>query len=301
MNLFFKAISCLILILGVASVIVYGKKNGKSEKFFKKSLISIVFISVFLFIFSDSFTIIPTGYTGVRSTFEQIDNVTVQNGFNWKIPFVQKINLVNNKQQDLDFHEEQIWSETSNRTAISYQGIIVTYQINSEKSAWIYANVSNYKDYLVTNNLVTSSIKSSSKNLADTDATNRAIVEPLVMENLQKSLDEKYGEDVVFINKVTIKDIDFEKSYNEAIAAKQQAQLKAEQQEIENKAAIDKANTDAQVKRTAAQAEAEANKLLEQSLTSQILQQQYIEKWDGKLPNVVAGEDASTIISLPTE
>ena len=131
------------------------------------------------------------------------------------------------------------------------------------------------------------------------------------MQNLQKSLDEKYGENVVFVNKVTISNIDFEDSYNAAIAAKQQAQLNAEQQAIENQRAIDKAEADAEVKRKTAQAEAdaklitaqaeaEANALLEKSLTSQILQEKYIEKWNGQLPNVIAGDDGTSILVQPT-
>ena len=35
-------------------------------------------------------------------------------------------------------------------------------------------------------------------------------------------------------------------------------------------------------------AQAEANRLLEKSLTDGVLKQQYIEKWDGKLPVTVA-------------
>ena len=42
-----------------------------------------------LILLACSYTIIPTGYTGVRTTFGQIDSKTVQNGFNWKIPLVQ--------------------------------------------------------------------------------------------------------------------------------------------------------------------------------------------------------------------
>lgn len=265
-------------------------------------------LAVILIIMSFSFTIIPTGSTGVRTTFGQIDEMTVQNGFNWKIPFVQSIKTVNNKQQDIEFKDE-VWSETSNRTAIYYKGITVTYQINPEKSAWIYANVSNYKDSLVSQNVVASAIKSSSKVLSDTDATNRSIIEPLVLENLQRSLDEKYGEGVVLINKVTISDADFEDSYNQAIAAKQQAQLAAEQQAIINQQNIDKAAADAEVARTnaqakadamliEAQAEADANALLEKSLTEMILQEMYISKWNGKLPMVVSGEDSSYMLGI---
>ena len=249
MGVFLKIISILIIVGAIVITTSVNQRrmvtrwqnsdDGTYKKLSKLYTVIPVAFAVFLFVLSSSFVIIPTGYTGVRSTFGQIDEVTVQNGFNWKLPFVQSVEVVNNKQQDIGF-EGQVWSETSERTAIYYEAITVTYQINPEKSAWIYANVSNYKDALVSQNLVASAIKASSKSLSDTDATNRSVIEPLAMENIQRSLDEKYGENVVYVNKVTISNADFEDSYNAAIAAKQQAQLNAEQQAIENQRAIEK-------------------------------------------------------------
>lgn len=315
MSWFLKIISILAVVAAIVvpnlinryrkSEAYYNDKNDY-KKVGKTWTIVPVVLAIALFVVSSSFVIIPTGYTGVRTTFGQIDEVTVQNGFNWKLPFVQSVEVVNNKQQDISF-DGQVWSETSERTAIYYENITVTYQINPEKSAWIYANVSSYKDALVSQNLVSSAIKASSKSLSDADATNRSVIEPLAMENIQQSLDEKYGENVVYVNKVTINNADFEDSYNAAIAAKQQAQLEAEQQAIENQRAIDKAAADAEVTRTtaeaqaqakliAAEAEAQANELLERSLTEMILRQMYIDKWDGKLPNYIAGEDAASIM-----
>ena len=277
------------------------------KNFSKKTGITIAIVLLLVIVLANSFVIIPTGYTGVRATFGQIDNTTVQNGFNLKIPFVQTITKVNNKQQDYFYNDGQIWSETQARTAIYYEGITVSHQINSEKSAWIYANVSDYQENLVSPGLISSAVKISSKGLSDVDATDRGIVEPVVRENLQKALDEKYGTDVVIVRKVTVKDVDFEESYNAAVAEKQKAQLAAEQQEIENKKAIEKAAADAEVKKTTAQAEAEAilieaeakakaNKLLEESLSDVILRQMYIDKWNGELPNVVAGEESGQLL-----
>lgn len=253
-------------------------------------------LAICLFVLSASAAIVPTGYTGVRTTLGQISDQPVHSGFNWKVPIVQSIKLVNNKQQDAQFGGDKIWSETENRTAIYYADVTVTYQINPDRSAWIYANVSDYKNSLVSENIVASAIKSSSKVLSDTDATNRSIVEPLIMKNLQASIDEKYGEDVVAILKVTVNDIDFDESYQAAIASKQQAQLAAEQQEIENKKAVDKAKADAEAKLIKSKAEAEANDTLEKSLTDKILKEKYIEKWDGKLPSVMTGDDGSSIM-----
>lgn len=306
MNIFILIVGLILIAIGIG-LFMYFKYNRYNTIQSKTPLILIITGIVFSLL-SASFTIIPTGYTGVRTTFGQIDDSTVQNGFNWNIPFVQSIATVNNKQQDISFSDEEIWSETEERTSIQYKGITVTYQINSEKSAWIYANISDYENNLVSKGLVSSSIKSSSKTLSDTDATNRSIIEPLALKNIQNSLDEKYGKDVIYVNKVVINNADFEESYNKAIADKQKAQLAAEQQEIVNqqnidkadadaKAAVTKANGDAEAKKIAAEAEAKANETLEKSITEKILKDKYIEKWNGQLPKVVS-DDSSMLFNI---
>jgi regulator of protease activity HflC (stomatin/prohibitin superfamily) len=279
------------------------KMNGKT-----KAGITILTVVLVAMILASSITVIPTGYTGVRTTFGQISEKPVSSGLKLKVPLIQSIEKVNNKQQDIIFNS-QIWSETKERTAIYYADVTVTYQITPEKSTWIYANVTNYRDNLVSLSLVASGIKSSSKELSDTDATNRSIIEPQAMANIQKALDEKYGENVVVVNKVVIGNADFDDSYNEAIAAKQKATLEAQQQAIENQKAIDKAKADASVIKTtaeaeaeakviAAQAEADANKLLEESLSDPVLKDKYLEKWDGSLPKYVGGDSSNLLIGM---
>lgn len=296
------ALNIIVGVLGVLLLIVaVVTKAYRQEEKLKpiKGLWLVGLLGVGLFIFAFSFSIIPTGYTGVRSTFGQINDRTASTGFNFKLPFVEKIEKVNNKQQDITY-EGQIWSETQERTAIYYDGVTVTYQINGERSAWIYANVSNYKDGLLSQPLVASAIKESSKRLSDTDATNRGIIEPAAQAAIQASVDEKYGEGAVIINKVTISSADFEESYNQAIAEKQNAQLEYERQQIENKKKVEAAEADAKVKTTAAQAEADAtlikaqaeaqaNEILAQSLSDDIFMQKMLEKWDGQLPKVTGG------------
>lgn len=277
------------------------------RKSIKRLILWLSGLALLLIIVFSSITIIPTGYTGVRTTFGQIDSQTIANGLSLKIPFLQGIIKVNNKQQDIVF-SDMIWSETSERTAIYFEGVTVTYQISAEKSAWIVAHVTDYKNSLVSASLVASAIKMSSKTLPASDATNRAIIEPLAQENVQRSLDEKYGEGVVYVNKVVINNIDFDDVYNAAIAEKQNAQLIYEKQQIENRQAIEKAEADAKVKLTEAQAkadallieaqaEAEANRVLADSLSELILKKMYYDKWDGQLPDVVGS--ASIIEASP--
>ena len=296
---FLRFIAAIFVLAGIVVSIVCrcgGMKHEAGARITKTCNIFIV-AGIVIMLGLQTFTIIPTGYTGVRSTFGQISEETVQNGFNWKIPFVQKIEVVNNKQQDITF-EDKIWSETANRTAVYYENVTVTYQINPDKSSWVYANISNYKDELVSTGIVSSAVKSASKELRDIDATSRTKIEPLAMNRLQEALNEKYSKDVVVINKVVINGADFEDSYNKAIAKKQKAQLEAEEQDILNKKNIAKAEAEAEVKLKNAEAESKANKMLEKSLTDNVIKSQYIEKWDGKMPSVVTSKDGNIMIGM---
>lgn len=248
----------------------------------------IVLTGIAIFVAANSFTIIETGHTGVKTTFGQISGQTLSAGFHEKIPFIQTIETVNNKQQDIVFEETQIESETAERNSITFSGVTVTYRINPEKSAWIYANVSDYENSLVSEDIVSSGIKSSSKTLSPTDATNRSVLEPKAQNSIQELLDKKYGKNIVIINNVVIKEASFDKEYDEKIAKKQQAQMDYEKQQIENKKNVEKAESDAKVKETnakaaakakeiEAEAEAKANKKVADSITDKLIQNKLAE------------------------
>lgn len=267
-----------------------------------------------------SFTIIPSGYTGVRTTFGQINNDVVPNGFAFKIPYVQHIQKVNNKQQEVTFNDT-IWGESSERTVVYMTDVVVTYRINPEYSAWIYANVTDYKQNALPATLVASAMKASMVSLEASDVTNRSKIEPIAMQNLQDAIDRKYGgERVITIVNVNINNMDFEDSYNNAIAAKQVAQLQYEKQQIENQTAINVANAEAEQKRIAAQAEAdkqviaaqaeaesilavaeaqaEANRKLAASLTDNLIKYEKIQAWDGEMPKVTGSTNSFVGIDL---
>ncbi|MCI7099523.1 MAG: SPFH domain-containing protein [Lachnospiraceae bacterium] len=296
-------LNIIILVIGILAIIsgavlLINVMTGDMK--LKKSVLAVLLVfGLGCIIFSQSFVMIETGYTGVKKQFGQISEEVAPNGFNWKTPFIQTIEKVNNKQQDIAF-EKQIWSETANRTAIYFENVTVTYQINPSKSAWIYANVTNYKDNLVTEQLVASALKAASKTLKDEDATNRSKIEQLAMENVQESLNQKYKGEVVTVNKVVIADADFDDSYKNAIAEKQKAQLEAEKQQIVNEKNIAEAEADKKVKianaEAAAEAErikaegtAEANKTIADSLTDDLQKYEMIQRWNG-MPSLGSGD-----------
>lgn len=268
---------------------------------------SIVAIVLILVLAITNITIIPTGYTGVKTSFGQVQETEIKSGqLNFTIPFVQSIAKVNNKQQDKKI-ESQIWGETNDKTPIYAADLTVTYQIQPEKSVWIYTNVTDIKN-LVSDALVASAVKSAMSELSPQDVTNRTKIEPLVQTKLAESLNQKYGEDVVFVNKVVINNMDFEDAYNTAIQEKSIAQQNAAKQKIENEAAIAKAeaekqvaitNAEAEAQKTAIEAEAQANanKMLAESLSDTLIRYQEMQKWNGALPQYVGGNPAIPVLN----
>ena len=290
MNLVFAFIGLAVAVVGI----IVGLKKSK------RIMPACIIIGVAVFVVGCCFTIVPTGYTGVRTTFGQVSKNIVPQGFNLKVPFVQTIELVNNKQQDTKI-VAQVWGESSEKIPVYATEITVTFQVESGRSAWIFSNVTDTKD-LITQSLVSSAIKSAMVELPASEVTVRSKIEPLVKEELAESIDEKYGSDTISVLKVVIDQMDFEESYNNAISVKSIAMQRQAQQEIENNTAIAKAEADkkvaianaeaeAEATRIAAEAEAAANKLIAESLTDEILKSKFYEKWDGKLPSVM-GDNA---------
>lgn len=302
MNTFISIVGILLLVAGVVGTVI--SVTMKKQAIRKLGIAGLIVGLVFILIGS-AFVIIPTGYTGVRTTFGQVSNESVPKGFNWKIPFVQKIELVNNKQQDVLVNAE-VWGETIEKTPVFASDTVITYQISEARSPWIFANVTNHNN-LIDDKMVASAIKSATVELSVTNVTNRTHIEPLVKEKLNASLTEKYGEGAVEVKKVVINNMDFEDSYNAAIAEKSIALQNQQKQEIENQTAIAKAEADkkvaianaeakAEAKRIEAEAEAEANKKISESLTDEVLDNKAIDKWDGKMPTVTG--DGGTIVDI---
>lgn len=124
---------------------------------------------------------------------------------------------------------------------------------------------------------------------------NRAAMSPAVEESIKSAIGDEY-----FVNVITVvlTNIDFSDSFEKAVEDKmiaEQNQLKAA---YENEAKVAKAEADAKAKIVAAEAEAKANELLEKSLTDNILREMYIDKWNGVLPDVVAGDSGSMMIPV---
>jgi regulator of protease activity HflC (stomatin/prohibitin superfamily) len=135
---------------------------------------------------------------------------------------------------------------------------------------------------------------------ADELIGNREQFELKVRQVLQKQL-EPEG----FIVSQFTSNLVYPETFKKAIESKNnavQAALRAENEvktaEAQAKIKIAKAEGNAQAMLTQAKAEAEANSLKQRTLTPMLIQQQWIEKWDGKLPTTQLGSGTGMMYNI---
>lgn len=99
---------------------------------------------------------------------------------------------------------------------------------------------------------------------------------------------KRYG---VSIDDVSIMDVNFSDKFIHAVEAKQIAEQEMEQAHY----VAEKAKKDAEAEINRAKGQAEAQRLLQSSLTPAMLQKLYLEKWDGVLPKVQSGSNPTLL------
>lgn len=267
------------------------KVNSKVKKIIPAAVIVVILVIILSF----SIVIVPAGSTGVVITLGKVSDDVMQEGFHFKVPFVQNVAIISNKIQK---QEVQANAVSKDLQTVESE-IAVNYRVGLDSSANIYKNIGERYEEIVLLPAVQESMKSvSAKYTAEELITLRA----QVGEEIKSSLEEKVSEYGIVIEKFSIVNFDFSEEFNQAIEAKQVAEqnlikTKTEQEqaiviaEAEAKKQLIAAQAEADAITTKAQAQADANKLLAESLTDNVVEYEKIQKWDGKLPTVT-GSDA---------
>ena len=254
---------------------------------------------------------VPTGHTGVLTTFGKVEDRTLEAGMNFKAPWQNVVKMDNRVQKQTT--DLICFSSDIQEVSMKYT---VNYQISSANAMTIYRTIgTKYYDNIIVPN-ITESVKTAvAKYNAEALVSDRSELSQLI----QADLTERLSNYNIIVVSASIEDMDFTDAFTNAVEAKQvaeqnklKAQTEAEQQIIEAKAEaeIKQVNSEAEAnaKKIAAEAEAyeievktkaeaEANKLLAESITSELIDYKYYETWNGELPGVM-GTD-TTIIRQP--
>lgn len=297
----------VFVVLGIVAAIATGVSYSG------KAAMGIGIATAILFIFCLIFSCmanVPTGHTGVLTTFGKVENHTLEAGMNFKAPWQSVVTMDNRVQkQSTDLI---CFSSDIQEVSMKYT---VNYQISSADAMTIYKTIGidYYTNIIVPN--ITESVKTAVAHYnAEALVSGRSELSKVIQDDLTARL-ANYN---IIVVSASIEDMDFTDAFTNAVEAKQvaeqnklKAQTEAEQRIIEANAAAEiakvnaeaaaeakKIAADAEAYEIAAKAEAEAaaNKQIAESLTKELIEYKYYETWNGELPGVVG---ADTIIKMP--
>lgn len=241
-----------------------------------------IIILLLLIVLFGSFRTIKSGEVGIKIRFGKVVDAEMKEGINFKIPFIENIKKMNIKVQKYE-NKEDLSTSTKDMQIVNNIKVSINYQIDGEKATDLYKKVgANYKETIL-EPAIQETIKGViSKYTSEELVTKRSEISL----DINNTLDERIKDYGINSVSVAINNFDFSESYNQAIEKK----AVAEQEVQTQKNKLEKAKVEAETKKVQAQGEADANKIKEKSLTDKIIQQQFIEKWNGELPKV-SGSD----------
>ncbi len=255
---------------------IYINNNKKISKVLLYSIIAIILVITII----SSFKTIKSGEVGLKVRFGKIVDSSLTEGFNLKIPYIEKIVKVNIKVQKSELNVE---SSTKDMQVISTT-VAVNYRVDSKKASNLYRTVGNEYEQIVLQPAIKESIKSAiAKYNAEEITINRAEVSKSCLEAIQEKT-SKYG---IIIEDFNLTDFTFSEEYTKAVEEKQVAEQKLEKAKLESEKKI-----------IEAEANKKANELLNETLTKEVLTKQFIEKWNGELPKVTSSDNILDISSI---
>ena len=285
--------------------------NPREKTTIRKGRIYLVAIAAALVVclLSSCWTMIPTGYTGILTTFGRVHDETLEAGFHLKTPW-QKIVKMDNREQRLTFTIEAFSSDIQQVSVVGS----ANYNINKTTAMTLYREVgTKYVDILVTPRMHENIKEVFARYTAEDLVAKRDMLSKEIISLMTSDLNEK-GINIIG---VSIEDIDFTDAFTQAIEAKQvatQNKLRAETEqaqktleaEAEAKRKKISVEAEAEAKKIAADAnayeikvradaEAEANNKVSSSLTDKIIEKMYYDKWNGELPKV---SGSNSIVSV---
>lgn len=251
---------------------------------------------------------IDAGHVGIKVNMygdtKGVDDVTEVTGWVFYNPFASKIVEFPIFMQHKEYTGEESFVINSKDGSEFHVSPLINYSVQREKVPYIYSKYRISLDQIQSGFLKTAVYDAfrltANSYTAEELISNREKFEIKVRAQLDSSLlHEGFAISQMTSNLV------YPETFKNAIEAKNNAvqqSLTAENQvktaEAQAKIKIAQAEGEAQAMLTAAKAEAEANRLKQQTLTPLLLQQMWIEKWDGKLPQTQLGSNQNLMYQV---
>lgn len=260
-----------------------------------KNHIKLIFVAILAMLITfSSCTRIDAGHEGIKVNLygsnKGVDNVELCTGMVWFNPVTERVYEYPTFVQTVDYDPFTInakdGSEFTVDPTLSIKMIDGSSPAIFKKYRKSVEDIINSTLYNYTKDAFRVQLN---KFTTDEIVSNRETVEKAIEFQLREEL-TKEG----FNLEQLTSGLKYPQSIVDAVNAKNKAVQEA--QRVANELEIVKA--EAEKKIVAAQAEKEANELRTKALTPAILQQQWIEKWDGSTPKIITSDNAGVMLNL---
>ena len=264
-----------------------------TKKFLKVGGLIFIILFVIITIFS-SFKTIPTGYVGVKTRFGKVQTTMLNEGINFKLPYIEKIVKIDCRTKKIEVNNGAASKDLQDVSL----NVVVNYGVKKDYANKLYQDVGvDYENILVTPAILESIKSVTARYTAEELITNRSEVSAMMIEALVNKLE---GKGFTIID-LSITDLNFSDAYNQAIENKQVAQQNAQKAQYE----LEQAKVENEKKIENAKTEAEVMQLQNQQITENTLKlkeleikEKLINKWNGSFPNTMLGNDTNAIFNM---
>lgn len=251
-----------------------------------------------LLILFSSFTTIDAGQVGVVKRFGEVTGRVMSPGFNFKVPFAEGVSRYNTKKltyettseekqkgSEADYKDYPVDTNTSDGQQV-YIYYTVRFSVDPTKANWVAQNIGD-EEALVEKIVKTESrvvMRNIPREFEADELYTGSIQE--VQNRAFESLNSVFINNGLVLDSVGVREIKFSGEYVKAIEAKQIEAVRVETEK--NRAESAKFEKERTI--TQAEAKAEEQRLLRETLSAEVLQNKFYDKWNGVLPEVISGD-----------
>lgn len=249
----------------------------------------------------NSYTVVQAGDRAVVKTFGEVTGV-FDEGLHFRTPFITSIVTVDVKTKRLVSDS----SAASRDLQIVTTQVVLNYSVNSDEVGRLIREVGTEYENIIIDPAIEESVKAAT---AQFTAEELITQRPLVSQSIRDVLEARLEDESINVEALSITEFNFSEDFSRAIEAKQVAEqdaLRAEREldraRIQAQQQVAEAEAQAKARLEVARAEAEALRLQREVISPALLQLRFIEKWNGMLPRLTAGDQGlMPLINLPAE
>ena len=277
------------------------RKGGGTLKSVSRGFLAIVFVGLVAVMGTLSVSVVEEGYTGVKYQFGRVTEIGLEPGLNFKIPFIETIRMVDTREQ---MYETNTNAYTKDTQTVENLQVKLNYIYDKGEIGNIIRNVGIQN---VETKLIIPQLQSTMKNeIGQVRAEDLVQNRSATQESIEEKMRESLASSGIIVVSFAMENIDFEDGFEEAIrakvAAEQQAltmQNRTKEKEELGKQVVIEAQALADSERVKADAQAYAIEIIQRQLSAspEYIQLQQVEKWDGKLPQVM-GENVNPFVAM---